>query len=42
MRVIVRVSECVSCRPMDLVEWAAGLSTGLAQEMQKGSGQQWR
>jgi hypothetical protein len=27
------------CRGENLVEWAAGMSTGLAQEMQKGSGQ---
>jgi hypothetical protein len=33
--VIVRVFECASCCRMNLVKWAAGLSTGLAQEMQK-------
>lgn len=32
---IVRVYECPPRCQMNLVKWAAGLSTGLAQEMQK-------
>jgi hypothetical protein len=36
MRVIVRVSRWEKIEIENLVEWAAGLCTGLAQEMQKG------
>src|SRR6476620_49534 len=39
MGVIVRLFACALRGMKNLVEWAAGLSTGLAQEMQKGSGQ---
>lgn len=35
MRVTARVSEQAMHRGTNLVKWAAGLSTGLAQEMQK-------
>ena len=35
MRVAARVSQQAMHRGMNLVKWAAGLSTGLAQEMQK-------
>jgi hypothetical protein len=36
MRVIVRVSGWEKTEFENLIEWAAGLCTGLAQEMQKG------
>jgi hypothetical protein len=36
MRVIVRVFAFTRNDSENLVEWAAGLFTGLAQEMQKG------
>jgi len=36
MRVIVRVSGWEKIEFENLIEWAAGLCTGLAQEMQKG------
>ena len=38
MRVIVRVLAFVKNDDRSLLEWAAGLFTGLAQEMQNGKG----
>ena len=36
-RMFAMVSAGAEFQSKDLVEWAAGMSTGLAQEMQKGS-----